>query len=337
MKKSLNIFFAVLFVLLLWRVNASADLVEVEDKLELNRKIAMVNGAEIRKKDFKWALTSEVVRLTALIGYLTDEEMVDLKKKTYDRLINRELLYQESRRMGIEISPMDIETAYKRVRGSMMAPVDKEKISQTLDLTDMEIKDEFRRAFAAQMVVDKNVPFDRTVSEDEIKAYFAINHTKFDRPGRVKVSHIVIEFPESPNPAQKALARSTIEEVKHKLEKGESFEELAKEYSTSLSRVNGGAIGYLPRGRADKAFENAAYALKPGEMSGIVESAYGYHIIKVTEREPDVAADLNNIETKNTIAKFVLEEKESLAIREYINTLKEKSTIEVFLGPLEIQ
>ena len=331
-------FISVILMYLTCHLTAFADFVTEEDAEELNKRIAMVNGSEIRKKDFKWAYTSQVVRLTAMIGYLSDEESIALKKKIYDSLINRELLYQESQRLGIEVNPMDIETAYKRVKGEMMAPVDNEKNVKTLGLSDSDIRDEFRRVFAAQMVVDKNVVIDETASEEEIKAYFDLNHGKFDLPGRVKVSHIVIEFPNDANPAQKALARNTIEEVKYKLASGEPFEDLAKNYSTALSRVNGGAIGYVRRdGQTDKAFVEAAYALNPGETSDIVESSYGYHIIKVTGHEPDIKADLNHSETKKEITKLVLQEKKSTAIRNYIDTLKKKSKIEVFLGPLDIE
>ena len=338
MKKKL-LFIPIIFVLFIWALNAFGDFVEEEEKAELNQRIALVNGSEIRKKDFKWAFSTQVVRLTAMVGYLSEEEKIELKKKAYESVINRELLYQESQRMGIEINPLDIETAYKRVKGSMLAPVDSQKIVKTLDLTEMDIKDEFRRVFAAQMVLDKNVTIDRTVSEDELKAYFAENHSNFDQPGRVKVSHIAIQFPENATHAQKALARNTIEEVKYKLDKGEAFEKMAEEYSTALSRVNGGAIGFIARNerRSDKKFVEAAYALNPGETSGIVESSYGYHIIKVTEREPDIKADLTKIETKEEIAKLVLQEKKSMAIKKYIGTLREKSKIEVFLGPLDIQ
>ena len=330
-------FTPVLIALLACCFSLSAELVEVEDKVELNQEIARVNGAVIKKKDFKWAYTSEYVRLTALVGYLKEDEVTQLKQKTFDRLINRELLYQESRKLGIEVNAFDIETAYQRIKGQMMAPVDKEGINQRLDLTESDIKDEFRRAFAAQMVVEKNVPIDRTVSEEEVKTFFEQNRGMFDQPGRVKLSHIVIEFPKNSNPAQRALARSTIEEVKKKLDQGESFEELAKKYSTSFSRVNGGAIGYLPRGKADKHLEDVAYAMKTGETSGIVESSYGYHILKVTGREPDYIANLDEAKTKKTVVQLLMEEKESSAIRTYLQTLKAKSEIEVFVKPLEIQ
>ena len=319
----------------IFTLTASATMEPPMDKAELNRKIATVNGVEIKTKDFKWAFSSEMIRLIGTMGYLNKDEEAELKKMTFDRLVNRELLYQESRRQGIEINAMEVETAYKKARSEIMAPVDHKRIEETLDLSVADIKEEFRRAFAAQRLVDKAVKIDRTASSDEIKAYYEANRDKFKVEGEVKVSHILVEIPKDAPPAQKAMARSNIEMIKERLDNGDSFEELAKQYSSSFDRVNGGNIGFIQRGRSDANFEKAAYSLQPGEISDIVETSYGYHIIKVTEKQPDPVIRFEDIQ--EDLKKFLIADRESTAIENFINTLKAKSKIEVFATPLEIQ
>ena len=316
-------------------LGTSGELIKTESKAELNKIISTVNGVLIKKKDFKWAYSSELIRLTGTIGYLTDEETIELKKTTFERLINRELLFQESRRHGIEIDPMDVELAYKRARSEMMAPVDHQRIEDTLDLSVADIKEEFRRAYAAQKLVDQRVTFDHTVTENDVESFYTSNPKRFDIEGRVKVSHILKQFPENPNPAQKAMIRADIESIKQRLDKGEKFEELARQCSDSFDRANSGNIGFLTRGKSDVSFEKAAYALNPGEVSDIVESSYGYHIIKVTEREPNSIISLDK--AKDEIVKFILAERENTAIGKLIDGLRQKSVIEIFMNPVEIE
>jgi peptidyl-prolyl cis-trans isomerase C len=304
-------------------------------KVDLNRKIAAVNGVEIKVKDFKWAFSSEMIRLVTTIGYLNPEQERDLKKKTFEQLINRELLYQESHRKGIEISPMDVETAYKKARSEMLAPVDHKRIQDTLDLSVSDIKEEFRRAYAAQRLVDQTVKIDPIALDEDINAFFERNRDQFKVEGRVKVSHILMEVPKDAPPAQKAMTRSDMEMVKQRLNEGEAFEEMAKQYSSSFDRVNGGNIGFIEKGRSDANFEKAAYSLKPGQISDIVETSYGFHILKVTEREPDAMLSLSDI--REDVKKLMMADRESKAVMNFINTLRAKAKIEVFADPLEIQ
>ena len=110
----------------------------------------------------------------------------------------------------------------------------------------------------------------KTLDQDA-EAYYEENKDSF-KVDEVTASHILVE------------KESTAKEILEKLEAGEKFEDLAKQYGTDGTKDNGGSLGTFGRGQMVKEFEDAAFALEPGEISDIVKTQFGYHIIKVTDK-----------------------------------------------------
>src|SRR5438105_3046137 len=124
------------------------------------------------------------------------------------------------------------------------------------------------------------------VSDDEVRAYYDTHKKLFDRPGMAKVSILII--PRTVSPADSAAVRAHALALRARIVGGEKFEDVAKaESADSSSAVNGGALGKGVKGRFVPAFEAAAYALKPGEISQPVLTPFGYHLIRVDERKGD--------------------------------------------------
>ena len=140
-------------------------------------------------------------------------------------------------------------------------------------------------AFGPERISDSAV----RVSDDEIRAYYDTHKKQFDRPGRAKVSIIII--PRSVTAADSAAVRAHAVALRSRILGGEKFEDVARaESADSVSAVNGGSLGRGGKGRFIAPFETAAYALKPGEISQPVLTAFGYHIIRVDEKKGDTLA-----------------------------------------------
>jgi peptidyl-prolyl cis-trans isomerase D len=138
-------------------------------------------------------------------------------------------------------------------------------------------------AFTPDRIADSQVK----VTDDEVRAYYDAHKKDFDRPGRAQISFISI--PRSVTPADSAAVKAHAQALRAKIIGGEKFEDVAKaESADSASAANGGSLGSGGRGRFVKAFEDAAYALKPGEISEPVLTQFGYHLIKLDERKGDV-------------------------------------------------
>jgi len=305
-----------------------------EEYQDLNKNIALVNGISITVKDFKWAYDSEEQRLVSMGELMGEKEMLDLKRVVFERLINREILYQESRKQNIEISQARIDDEFERVRASMVSEIDLETIKKELDLNEKDIKSEFRRVFAIDELMKKALVTDDIITEDQMKAFYEKNKDKFIIPGKPQVSHILILVGTDFTPDQKAEARKKIEAVKQELAGGKDFASLARTCSEGPSSSKGGDIGYIKKGQTVKEFETVAYALKAGEISDIVETQYGYHLIKVTDKMPDTIFDYEDI--KEYLQSFITQERRQQSELDYISKLKKNAKIEIFEDPTTI-
>jgi peptidyl-prolyl cis-trans isomerase D len=140
-------------------------------------------------------------------------------------------------------------------------------------------------AFRPELIADNEV----TVPESEIKDYYNKNKKDFEKPSRAVVS--VISIPRAVTAADSAATRNRLLAIRDRIIKGEKFEDVAKaESSDSASAANGGFLGRGGKGRFVPEFENAAYALTPGEISQPVLTSFGYHLIKVDEHKGDTIA-----------------------------------------------
>ena len=157
----------------------------------------------------------------------------------------------------------------------------------------------------------------------------ASNPNFFKIPERVRVSHILIKVDPKADAAQKAAARKKIEDIQKQLKNGKDFSELAKKDSECPSNAKGGDLGYLMRGQVVKPFEDVAFSLKPGEVSGIVETEFGFHIIKVTDKKP--ATTLAYEQVKDRLAVNLKKDKVDKEIPLYLEKLKKDAKIERYL------
>ncbi|MDA8137699.1 MAG: peptidyl-prolyl cis-trans isomerase [Desulfobacteraceae bacterium] len=123
------------------------------------------------------------------------------------------------------------------------------------------------------------------ITEKEAKEYYDKNTKQYLRPEEVKAQHILIKTEKGDSEEKKAEARKKLTELKKQIDAGADFGELAKANSQCPSAPNGGDLGYFSKGRMVPEFEKAAFALKTNEVSGIVETQFGYHLIKVTDHK----------------------------------------------------
>ena len=178
-------------------------------------------------------------------------------------------------------------------------------------------------------MIDTKVANKIVITEEETKAYYTDNPQLFKKPAQVKASHILIKVEPTADDAKKAAAGKKIEEIQQKLKDGGEFAELAKEYSEGPSSTKGGDLGYFQRGQMVKAFEDTAFSMTANEISGRVETRFGYHLIKVYDKKP--AQTLAYADVKNKIAQRLKQEKVEKDATRYVETLKKDAKVEKLL------
>lgn len=173
--------------------------------------------------------------------------------------------------------------------------------------------EQLKRSLLAQLYVS-NIMNNVEVSEQEAKDYYDKNKATFVKPEMVKASHILVKTEDEAN--------KVIDEING----GLSFADAANKYSSCPSKQAGGSLGEFGRGQMVPEFENAVFAMNVGEMSKPVKTQFGYHIIKLDEKEDK--KELQFEEAKNEINKKVRYEKQNKAYTEKQQELKEKYTVE---------
>ncbi len=291
--------------------------------------VALVNGTEISVEDFERELT-RVQRLLLGNGKpLTCSQIAKLKSEVVEGLIRRELLYQESRKMGIQVSPAEIQEELKKIQQQYASETDFTNALTVMRISPASLQAQVERALAIQQAIDKQFASKAVVSDREVWAYYDRNRDSFRQPEQIRASHILIKVDRQWEAAKKAEARQRIEKIQQQLQKGESFETLARTHSEDATASKGGDLGYVRTGQVLKAFEETLFALKPGEVSDIVETQLGYHLIKAGDRKPETAIPFENL--KDRLKTLLKQEKGKEEANNYISKIREKAKIELFL------
>lgn len=184
--------------------------------------------------------------------------------------------------------------------------------------------------FMTREYLTKVVAASVTVPEDDLKKYYKENESKFLIPEQLKIRHIFVEAPKDMKEEEKRKALQKIEALQQRLKKGEDFAKVAQDASEDAeSAKRGGELGTIsPGGTSAEEFEKAAFALKAGEVSGVVTTPYGYHIIKVDERKEKRTATLE--EARDYIRKKLQNEYETKKMQEFVEQVSKEAGVEVF-------
>ncbi|MEE9532157.1 MAG: peptidylprolyl isomerase [Syntrophobacteria bacterium] len=293
------------------------------------QKLAVVNGTVINQAELDSEMNRFLARLQSQDRVPTDLERSQIKKQVLENLIVGELLYQESQKEGVKVDQKEIEAQLAPIKGRYPSEAEFKKALSTMNLTEADLRFRFERDLAIRKLLADQIGGKIAVSEKESRAYYDSNPEFFKKPEQVRASHILIKVDPGADEAKKAEARTKIESLQAKLKSGEDFGALAKEYSEGPSGPKGGDLGFFGRGQMVKSFEETAFTMKPGQVSGIVETRFGYHLIMVTERTPE--STLSYEEVKDRLEQYLKQQKEREALAAYVETLKGKAKIERFM------
>ncbi|MGD8371847.1 MAG: peptidylprolyl isomerase [Syntrophobacterales bacterium] len=291
--------------------------------------VATVNGTVISKSEYDLQVGRVLEGLRRSGKVPNEMEQNQIRGEVLNNLIARELLYQETQKKGIKADEGAVDKQLKQLKGRFPTEVEYQSAMSRMNLTEGEVRSKLARDIAIQQLIEDQIGPKVTVSEEEIKSYYDSNQDMFKVPEQVRASHILIKVESQADKSQKDEARKKIEMVQQKLKKGEDFGTLAKEYSQGPSSGNNGDLGYFRRGQMVKPFEDAAFALKPGELSEIVETRFGYHLIKVTDRK--AATTLSYAEVKDRLGQYIKQGKAQKELGLYVDGLRKNAKVETFL------
>lgn len=252
-----------------------------EEVILSEETVVVVNGIAVSEDE----LDKEVGKLMPQAYFhstLNDEKRKALKERATASLIEKTLLYHYALSQQLDVSDAEVDAVIEKL----------EKVYKSKELFASALKrlgysrNTFKKAVKKDEVLKKlyEKEIKVTLSDDELKEYYEKNRYKFKEPEKIRVRLIYVRNnPEDPEGKQKA--KKKVDEAFKKLQEGALFADVAAEYSNAMSRIKGGDMGYLHKGRLDAAVEAEAFAMKTGETSSIIEKDIGYYIVKVEDKK----------------------------------------------------
>jgi peptidyl-prolyl cis-trans isomerase C len=290
----------------------------------LKGAVARVNGIDIDAGELRRA---EKVLLRGQT--VPADKQADLDKQAVDQLISAELLYQAAAKL--EIKDLDKQLDAKLAQGKARFKDEQEfkKAIKDLDMDEKDLREYTRRDLLISNFIETKFVSKTVVTEAEARAFYDKNPDKFKQDETVKASHILIGVDVKASADDRKKAREKADKLHKELAGGADFVTLAKGNSTCPSSQQGGDLGFFGKGQMVPAFEKAAFALKPGEISSVVETQFGYHVIKVAEKKPASTIAFKDVKTK--IEEYLKGQKVNEAIQKHLADARKSAKIEILL------
>ena len=306
---------------------SKGDSASVADAALSATVVAKVAGKPVTMLDVK---RQEAMLTQQLQGYDSVQiagMKATIQKQAVDNAINRILLEGALAKMG---SKADKKTVDERMEAFRKNFVSDEAYNADLAKRGMTV-DQFRREFEigimAEELFNKRTANIKPVAEQDARAFYDSNEKRFVQSERVKASHILLMVNQNDSDSIRTAKKTEIQRILGQLKKGADFAELARKSSDCPSKQQGGDLGYFEKGQMDPAFEKAAFGLKTGQMSGVVETQFGYHIIKTTDHAPASTVPFDQV--KENIIQYLNEQKKQQSLTTYFDSLRAASNVQI--------
>ena len=339
-KKS-KLFFATAMFFICWLGVAYADTkpLGINQIPPIPDVVAHVNGSDISAKHIKFQFMQVLKKSRAPFTSAQKENIV---RKVIDKEVVRELMYQEGQKLNLTADPKFVEAELQALKSAYKNESDFKKALLERDITENDLKKSIAVDSQAQTILKQQVKGMLGIDDNLVENYYNNNKENFRRPTAYRASHVLI-MPFSPELIKnskiedlqnnkkelRGKAREKILKIQEQLKGGVDIEELAKKHSHDESTSkNGGDLGFFYAEAVEKTFTDAVSKLKVGEISDIVETKFGFHVIKLTETKPGEYASFSDM--KKSIQEHLFMEGARDRVSSYIASLRKKAEIEIF-------
>jgi peptidyl-prolyl cis-trans isomerase SurA len=258
------------------------------------------------------------------------EQVHEVCRKVLDKLIEEKLVDQEVKRAGVKVTSKEVEGALEEIkRRNTTTQEDLEMALAKEGLTPEAFKKQIEKRLQRMKLVNWAVKVESKAGEKELKDFYQKNIDRYRINESYRPSHIFFIIPKEATPEEIREIRKKCQKVLEKIKGGEDFGEMALLFSEDPSSKDRGDLGYFKKGELLPALEKEALRLQVGGMSGIIRTDFGFHLIKLLDRKGGRPPSFEEIKEK-VEADYYENEREK-SFQQFLNTLKEKSVIEIKL------
>ena len=289
--------------------------------------LARVNGENVTKQEFEEFVQNLEGRAG---GPVPAEQRDQVYRGVLDQLVGYKLLLQESKARNVAIPDADVDARLAEIRKQFPSEDVFMQMLIQRRMTLEQIRTDARQDMAIAKLIETEIAEKAAVKPEQVQDFYAKNPDQFKQDERVRASHILIAFPEKADAAAKAQAKAKADQVLKDVKSGKDFAALAKQHSQDPgSAVNGGDLGFFQKGQMVGPFNDVAFTLAPGAVSDVVETQFGYHIIKVAEKQPSRTVPLE--EVRPQVEQYLQNQNRDQQTEAFVKSLRSKGKVEILI------
>lgn len=296
---------------------------------DINPPVLEVNGDTIFAADISMVMRNISGQLKA--QNLEVPESQELVQMATQRMVEQKLLAQEARRRGLQVNDLRVAEMTKTVEEQAGGRDALQKSLQTMGSSRDRLVQMIREMDLSRTLIEQQIAPTVSVTDDEVAAYYEQNRAGFNAPERVHVRHIVFGADPDADQATADAARAKAADARQRALAGEDFAALAREVSEDPAAERGGDLGFVTREQMVPEFADAAFALNVGQISEVVRTEFGFHVIKLDERRPAGVLPLD--EVSNRLRLLLTQQRIGAKVQELLKSLGEAAEIKPLVAP----
>ncbi len=259
-----------------------------------------------------------------------EERLKKARREVLDHLIESKLLEEEMKKRKIEVPERDVDAAIQDIlKTSNLTEDGLKKALAREEMTLSAYRQKVREELGKMRLVGREIKSKIVIDDEELRKRYQDNPEKYSEPLEVQIQQVFFPLPQNAPKDQVAAVRREALTILERARRGDDFTQLAKAYSRGPAADEGGILGYFKRQELAREVEEAAFKLKPGEISDLVRGSTGFHILKVLDRkggEPRPFA-----EVQDRVREEAMQEESEKRFNAWMKDLKSKAYIEIRL------
>jgi peptidyl-prolyl cis-trans isomerase C len=289
--------------------------------------VARVNGEAISRADLEMAVSE----IEARAGQPMPADQRDrVLRAVLDQLVGYKLLVQETAARKTTVPDAALEARMGQIRAQFPSDEVFQQQLQQRKTTLAKLRDDTRASMQITAMLQAELDAKTKVTPEQVNDFYVKNPAAFQQGERVKASHILVRVQANADAAEREKARVKATGILADVKAGKDFAALAKEHSDDPgSGAQGGDLGFFERGQMVPPFEQAAFALAVGQTSELVTSDFGFHIIRVTDKQAGRTQPLADVQSD--IEQYLVGQNREQQTRLFVEALKAKGKVEILI------